>query len=286
MESLETFAKGGHVSSTVLKDTALAKKIIEYYEPARIMRQFAYDYPIDRLSTVLPKDPGSTEMAVEIAEMADIPIYRTEMESVPVKVNKIATRFFMSVEAEIEDFNGTLYTREAKGAGERMARKEDYDISTVLQAGALSGQAAVVTGELHSYDASLAKAALRALEFEATDILINPEQWPDIEAEATLYFGESGGHTQPIYTSEAAKYQGKNPQGATWMGLRVTESPKITAGTALVLARAVDPLWFVYNGSTVTKPYEDGVKGRGAEIYAFWKPVVMRGTAIYKITGC
>ena len=276
MEPIETFAKGAHTSSTVMKDTKLAAKIIEYYEPARQMRQFCFDYKIDKLSTVLPKDPGSTDMAVELAEMSDIPLARTSMESVPLVVVKNGTRFFMSDEAEIEDTFGTLYEREAKEAGERMARKEDYDISSVLQGGSYESFAASHVGELNTFDLARAKALLRTHEFEATDLLINPEQWADIEGEALLQNMQ--------YTSEGAKYSGKN--ASTVMGLNVTLINKITAGTALVMCKPAQPVWYVYNPTTKTEPKREEGKGRGALITAYWKPVVMRATAIVKITSC
>jgi hypothetical protein len=267
-------------SSTILKDTQLAKDIIEFIEPSRIMRPFCFDYGIPRLSAILPKKYASG-MAIEVAEGSDIPIFRTRMDTEAIRVVKNATNFFLTKEAEIEDFNGQIYQTEATESGMRMLRKEDYDIANVLMAGAAVSESASDAGDLSTYDVSYMKAKLKAQpeEYDATDLIINPIQWPDIEGEATL---------QDLpYTSEAAKKDGAPLQQAqTVMGLKVSQSNKIPAGTAFVYAQAAKPIWFVYYNSTITEPYlKEGV-GRGAIVITYHKPVVMRGNAIGKIIAC
>lgn len=280
MDSLETFAtKGGVTSSNVLKDSALAKKIIELAKPKRVMRQFCFDFPMDRLTSTLPKEVDqSGDMAVEVAEGSDIPIYRTKMDSQTIRLKKNATHFFMTKESEIEDFNGKLYDREANAAANRMTAKEDYDIATVMMAGATTSVSAHESGELDTFDLAQAKAKLRLVNRYGTDLLINPTQFADFEGEAVL--------KAIPYADPKEKTQGLNPEAYVVSGLKVTESEKIPAGTAFVLAKAAQPVWFCYNGATTTEPYTKPGVGRGAIITAFQNPICVEGSAICKITGC
>lgn len=274
---LETFdgGVGSQSSSTVLVDTALADKIIEFVEPARVLRQICFDFEIKTLAATLPRKQSSG-MAVEVAEGADIPIVRTKMDTVPVSLHKNATHYFMTTEAEIQDFNGDLYNREAEEAGERMARKEDDDIATVVVAAPQNSFAAGTSGTLKTSDISKAKSELRKLNYVATDILLNPDQTADIEGEATLLNID--------YTSEEAKMKGFISKMI--MGLNIIESPQITTGTAIVIDRKQAPIWFVYNGSTTTETYTTPGVGRGAVITCFQNPVSMRHEAMVKITSC
>lgn len=274
---LESFegGVGGQTSSTVLVDTALADKIIEFVEPARVLREICFDYEIKSLAATLPRK-HSTGMAVEVAEGSDIPIVRTKMDTVPVALHKNATHFFMTTESEIQDFNGNLYDREAEEAGERMARKEDYDIANVVMAAPQTSISAGTSGVLKTSDISRAKSEIRKRNFIATDILLNPDQVADIEGEATLLNMD--------YTSEEAKLQGMTQK--VIMGLNIIESPQIVSGTAIVLDRKQAPIWFVYHGSTTTETYTTPGVGRGAVVTAFQNPVAMRQEAMIKITGC
>ncbi len=275
--ALETFdgRPGGQTSATVLTDSALAEKILEFVEPARVLKEICFSYEIQSLAQTLPKKQASG-MAVEVIEGADIPIRTTKMGTVPVALHKNATHYFMTLEAEIQDFKGDLYDREAQEAGERMARKEDYDIASVVVAAPQASIAAGTSGTLKTSDISKAKSELRKLEFIATDILLNPDQTADIEGEATIL--------QMDYTSEEAKMKGFDRKMI--MGLNIIESPQITAGVAIVIDRKQAPIWFVYNSTTTTETYTTPGVGRGAVITAFLKPVALRPEATIKITGC
>lgn len=284
MDDLEKFAnlKGTTTSSTVLKDTALASKIIGYKEPALILRQFCFDYPMAKLSGILPKDPGSTNMAVEVAEGSEIPRFRTRMTTQSISLHKNATAMFMTDEAEIEDFSGAIYTHEMKEKGLEMARKTDHDIANVLLAGAGDSSPAVTTGLLTTYDVSLAKAELILKDRQATDIIMNPTQWADVESEAVVLAVND--------LNAGVGYQGNEKiaglQVTTLSGLRVTLSNKCTAGTVIVLDRTVDPVWFAFYGTTKTTTFTEPGVGRGAIVTAYENPVMMDSSAVFAITSC
>lgn len=276
VEPIEKFARGAHTGSNVLKQTKLATKILEFVEPALVLRDLCFDYELEYLSTTVPvdEDDGNT-MALEMSEGSRAPIFRSVMGKLPIALKKVMTNIFMTMESEIEDFNGDLYTREQKKAGHRMARKTDYDISEVLS-GATSSVSAQNSGKLDTFDISNAKTELEVLGFEATVIVMNPKQFSDIEGEASL---------QSIdYTSEEAKVKGYKFQEVS--GLRIKKSSKVVAGTAYVVDGAFDPIWFCFNRNTKTETYvEEGV-GRGAIVTAFQNVLLIRPKAICKITGC
>ncbi len=275
--AIETFdgRPGGQTSATVLVDSALADKILEFVEPARVLRQVCFDFEVQGLAATLPKKEASG-MAVQVAEGTDVPITTTKMSTVPVSMHKNATHYFMTLESEIQDFKGDLYDREAQEAGERMARKEDFDIANVVVAAPTTSIAAGTSGTLVTSDISKGKSELRKRYFLATDILLNPDQVADIEGEATIL--------QMDYTSENAKFRGF--EGKLIMGLNIIECPQIPSGTAIIIDRKQAPIWFVYNSTTTTETYTTPGVGRGAVITAFLKPVALRPEATIKITGC
>ena len=278
MEPLENFAnvRGAQTAASVLKQTEIAKRIVEYAEPAIILRQLCFDYEIPYLSTTIPKDPGATQLAIEVPEGAVAPIVRTKMDTIPVVLHKNQTHMFMTDEAEIQDFNGDLYTRETKNAGMRMARKTDYDIGNLI-ATATDSQAAQTSGKLTTWDISSAKSRLEAKGFTATHLVIHPEQWADIEGEATLISGVQ-------YTSEQAKIEGMPRERV--MGLDVVKSPRLVAATAYVMDKGADAMWYVYHGTQKTVPYVKEGVGRGALVTNYEEVVMTRADAITKITGC
>lgn len=281
MEPLENFARrGGQTSSTVLRRTELADKIVKAAEPQLKLKRLCTDVEIPYLTTTVPKEVSeSGVMAVEVAEGANIPIFRTKYESFPIALHKNATAIFMTIEAEMQDFKGDLYTREINAAGKRMARKTDYDISVVL-AGASTSHAASVSGMLHTYDLALTKANLELLGYEADTVVMNPIQWADVEGEATLHAATYARDYKP-----GVREQGESSVNAKLMGLDVITSAKITAGVVYVLDLSEEPIWRFYNGATNTTPFQREGIGRGAIVTAFENPILVVNEAIEKITS-
>lgn len=288
MEPLETFAnvRGAQTSSTVLRRTELADKIVEAAEPKMVLKQICADFEIPYLTTTVPKDEGDGDaMAVEVGEGSNIPIFRSKMTSFPIALHKNATAIFMTKEAEMQDFKGDLYQREINKAGKRMARKTDYDVAVVLS-GASASQSASVSGMLHTYDIALVKAHLELLGYEADTIVMNPIQWADIEGEATLHASATAGASVFRDYEPGVRAQGESSAGASLMGLKVLVSSRVTAGTCYVMDQSAEPIWRFYNGATDTETFTREGVGRGAMITAFEKPVLVVNAAVEKITSC
>lgn len=276
LQTIEVFARGAQTSAGVLQNTDLANEIIEFYEPERILYKLCADRPISGLSTIVPKAVSDiNEMAVEVAEMSAIPMFHTQRTAIPIMLMKNATHYFISQEAGMVDAFDSVYEDEAKAAGLRMARKEDYDIAQIL-AGSFESQSATTSNELNAYDVSLAKATLKTRGYQADTLVLNPVQFADIEAESVVRNIE--------YTSEQAKVQGYT--FPTFMGLRIFESNKVTAGNAFVMDVKSQPIYFYYNKKTTTDTYNVPGRGEGCVITAYHKPYLIRRDAIQKITGC
>lgn len=283
MKSIDKFAiRGAQSSTTVLKDTALAAEIIKYAEPMRQLEQFCRPIPMTKLTGIFPKDPGSTNMAVRVSEGSSIPIQRTRRTTQAIQLHKNATHFFMTKEAESEEYSGELYTIEAQDSGEAMARRTDYDIANVLTAGAGITVAASVPGELNTYDLSVAKAKMRnKREVTPTHVLMNPLKWPDVEAEAIIQ--------QLPYTVPTEKTKGidTTPYGpvTTISNMIPILANKIPENSVFVGAFAKQPMWLPRKGSTETETYQEPGVGRGAVVTAFEEIIMVYGDYVVEVTG-
>lgn len=275
-KDLEEFAEGQQTRSTILRHTELAKDVLKYYEPARVLNKIVTEKQISRTSTIIPKDVENfTEMAVRVGENLIAPIYRTKRTAIPVILNKLQTRYEVTDDAEIEDELGDAWEHEAEEAGLRMARREDYDIANVL-AGFTYSTAATVTGKLSPYDVSLAKTVLENRGHYADTLLMNPTQFADIEAEVNVQSME--------YTSEEAKVKGY--VYAEYMGLKIIKSAKVTAGVVYVIDLSSKPIKMVRYAGSKTETYRKTGVADGALITTWYLPYLFRPKAGQKITSC
>ena len=135
-KELGEFAGGGVVVHNQRFDPELSDDVIEYIETHSDFRQFVR--PISTQSYVinLPRKWHSG-IAVEVVEGSEIPKARDVYDAISINLRQNGTGIRMTdEEQDMMGFDDNYFQTEATRASERLLKKENDDIATVLLAGA------------------------------------------------------------------------------------------------------------------------------------------------------
>lgn len=129
------FAGGGAVSHDNRMDPILSEDIIQYIESQSDFRQFVKVVPTNQYITILPRK-WSSGIAVEIVEGSEIPKARDVYDTISINLRQNGTGIKMTDEEQkMMGFDSNYFATEAKRATERLMKKENDDIATVMLAG-------------------------------------------------------------------------------------------------------------------------------------------------------
>ena len=278
MQKIENFAKGGSSTKTNRWEPYLEKIIEDYLESNSILRQFCFIYRIEGTYVANIPQSSSSGMSVEAVEGTEIPAKRQVIGTVDVKVSQNGDAIQMTDESKKLDFYGDLAKREADECLRRMLRKENFDISAVMMAGAGDSQNADTAGILTFEDIVDAKTELRKKFYNPNVIFVNPDQYADlVKADEFRDYSQSGS-TAPLRQGTV---------GGTIAGLNVIELPEVPTGTALVVDTSANPLWLVVLQDLQFEAYRIPERRTDrVDVTAYQKPAILKPDAIFAITNC
>ena len=135
-KELATFAGGGVVVHNQRWDPELSEDIIEYIETHSDFRKFVRTIPTQSYVINLPRK-WHAGIAVEVVEGSEIPKARDVYDAISINLRQNGTGIRMTdEEQDMMGFDPNYFQTEAKRASERLLKKENDDIATVLLAGA------------------------------------------------------------------------------------------------------------------------------------------------------
>lgn len=278
MEQIETFADGGYTSGDIRTEPYLERKIMKYIESSSVLRDycFVYPMPINTFTVRIPRD-YATGLAVEIAEGSEIPVVRQLTDTFDLSVIKYGTGAEMTDEAKETDWLGILGQAQVDEAAKRMLRKENADIMTVLEAGVSQTGAATSAGTLKLEDVVKAKTYLQKLFYNPDVLLVNPDQYADLQIDERFIDASRAGTTQTLREGVVGRVS----------GIDLAVVPELTAATAIMMDTSVNPLWLVERQGIRVGRYRNERRAVDGFVMSRWaKPAMVRSAACYKITGC
>jgi len=135
-KQLAELAGGGVVVNNQPWDPELEQDIIDYRELHSDFRQFVKPFPTDSYVVNIPRK-WHAGIAVEVVEGSEIPKARDVFDAIQVNLRQNGTGIRMTdEEQDMMKFDNNYFQTEAKEAMNRMLKKENDDIATVLLAGA------------------------------------------------------------------------------------------------------------------------------------------------------
>lgn len=268
----EDFERGRISTATEFTQKTLAKKIILAKKEIMIMERFTEDFPIEGTATEIPKEEYNGNVAVEVSEWGDIPLFRSRMGSIPVVLTKNASRMEVSDESELNDPFGNLFDRNLRERGYELARKFDLDTCIVFE-NLASTSVGTASGDITVGDISATKGILEGAGYTATTIVMHPIAKAKLETEIV--------YQKLTYSDEVIK-GGLIP---TILGMEIVTTNAITPTVAVMLDETNKPILRVRNGKLKISKYDIPGKGRGAVFTEFVKPLGIDKETSIKITG-
>lgn len=278
MEQIEVFAEGGVTSGQIRTEPYLERKIMKYIESKSVLRNicFVYPMPLNTFSVRIPRD-YATGLATEVAEGTEIPVVRQVTDSFDLSVIKYGTGAEMTDEAKETDWLGILGQAQVEESAKRMLRKENADIMTVLEAGFPNSGAAGTSGTLKLEDVVAAKVYLQKKFYNPDVLLVNPDQYADLQVDERFIDASRSGTTQTLREGVVGRVS----------GIDLIVIPELTAGTAIMMDTSVNPLWLVERQGVRIGRYRNERRQVDGFVMTRWaKPAMVRNQAGYKITGC
>ena len=135
-KELADFAGGGVVVHNQRWDPELSDDVIEFIETNSDFRQFVRTIPTQSYVINLPRK-WHAGIAVEIVEGSEIPKARDVYDTLSLNLRQNGTGIKMTDEEQkLMGFDSNYFATEAQRATDRLLKKENDDIATVLLAGA------------------------------------------------------------------------------------------------------------------------------------------------------
>jgi hypothetical protein len=278
MEDIQTFADGGYTSGTIRWEPYLEKTIMRYIESSSVLRNYCFIYPMP-LNTFTVRIPRNyaTGLAVEIEEGSEIPVVRQLTDTFDLSVIKYGTGAEMTDEAKETDWLGILGQEQVTESAKRMLRKENSDVMAVMLAGAQHSGAASSAGTLKVEDLVTAKTHLIKAYHKPDVVFVNPDQYADLQIDERFIDASRSGSTQTLREGVVGRVS----------GLDLVVLPELTTGTAIMWDSNANPLWLVERQGVRIGRYRNERRQVDGFVMTRWaKPAMVRGDAVYKITGC
>ena len=135
-KELAEFAGGGVVVHDQRWDPELSDDVIEFIETESDFRKFVKIVPTQSYVINLPRK-WHAGIAVEVVEGSEIPKARDVYDAISINLRQNGTGIRMTdEEQDMMGFDANYFQTEAARASERLLKKENDDIATVLLAGA------------------------------------------------------------------------------------------------------------------------------------------------------
>lgn len=276
-KELGEFAGGGVVVHNQRFDPELSDDVIEYIETHSDFRQFVR--PIQTQSYVinLPRK-WHAGIAVEVVEGSEIPKARDVYDAISINLRQNGTGIRMTdEEQDMMGFDDNYFQTEATRASERLLKKENDDIATVLLAGASYNLIASSNNTLKFDDILTAKTEMIESPYGVDPdlVLMSHRSYADLVRDPEFKTYSQSGISGVVQSGDV---------GMMIDGMRIMIIPEVGDNVYLI-DTSKDPIVLVQKDGVKVESYRlNETREDVLDLTVYEKPAVLRPDAITKIT--
>lgn len=276
-KELGEFAGGGVVVHNQRFDPELSDDVIEYIETHSDFRQFVR--PIQTQSYVinLPRK-WHAGIAVEVVEGSEIPKARDVYDAISINLRQNGTGIRMTdEEQDMMGFDDNYFQTEATRASERLLKKENDDIATVLLAGASYNLIASSNNTLKFDDILTAKTEMIESPYGVDPdlVLMSHRSYADLVRDPEFKTYSQSGISGVVQSGDI---------GMMIDGMRIMIIPEVGDNVYLI-DTSKDPIVLVQKDGVKVESYRlNETREDVLDLTIYEKPAVLRPDAITKIT--
>ena len=271
------FAGGGAVAHHNRMDPVLSEDIIQYIEQHSDFRKFTRVVPTDTYVTILPRK-WAAGIAVEIVEGSEIPKARDVFDTLAINLRQNGTGIKMTDEEQkMMKFDSNYFATEAKRATERLMKKENDDIATVMLAGSGYNVVASTESTLKFDDILTAKTEMLEHPYgvEPDLVLMSHRSYSDLVRDPEFKTYSESGRANVVNTGDI---------GMQVDGMRIEIVPEVGDNVYLI-DTSLQPLVLVQMDGVHVESYRlHETREDVLDLTLYEKPAVLRPDAITKIT--
>ena len=271
------FAGGGAVAHHNRMDPILSEDIIQYIEVHSDFREFVKVVTTDQYITILPRK-WSAGIAVEIVEGSEIPKARDVFDTISINLRQNGTGIKMTDEEQkMMGFDSNYFATEAQRATERLMKKENDDIATVMLAGAGYNVIASTNSTLKFADILTAKTEMLEHPYGLNPdlILMSHRSYADLVLDPEFKTYSQSGKTNVVNTGDI---------GMEVDGMRIKIVPEV-GDNVYIMDTSLQPIVLVQMDGVHVESYRlPETREDVLDLTLYEKPAVLRPDAITKIT--
>lgn len=275
-KTIAELAGGGVVVANQPWAPELVEDIIEYREIKSDFREWVKKYPVNSYVVQIPRK-WHAGIAVEIVEGSEIPKARDVFDAIQVNLRQNGTGIRMTdEEQEMMEFDNNYFQTEATEAVNRMIKKENDDIATVLLAGAGYNLIPSNFNTLKFEDVLTAKTEMLENPYGVNPdtILMSHRSYSDLVRDPEFKVYSQSGKTDVVNTGDVGTYVD---------GMRIRIIPEV-GDNVFLIDTSQNPLLLVEKGGMKVETYRlHETREDVLDLTAYQKPVCVKPDAISKI---
>lgn len=276
-KELGEFAGGGVVVHNQRFDPELSDDVIEYIETHSDFRQFVRPIPTQSYVINLPRK-WHAGIAVEVVEGSEIPKARDVYDAISINLRQNGTGIRMTdEEQDMMGFDDNYFQTEATRASERLLKKENDDIATVLLAGAAYNLIASSNTTLKFDDILTAKTEMLENPYGVDPdlVLMSHRSYADLVRDPEFKTYSQSGISGVVQSGDV---------GMMIDGMRIMIIPEVGDNVYLI-DTSRDPIVLVQKDGVKVESYRlNETREDVLDLTVYEKPAVLRPDAITKIT--
>lgn len=271
------FAGGGAVTAHNRMDPILSEDIIQYIEQNSDFRQFVKVVTTSEYVTILPRK-WAAGIAVEIVEGSEIPKARDVYDTISINLRQNGTGIKMTDEEQkMMGFDSNYFATEARRATERLMKKENDDIATVMLAGAGYNVVASTQSTLKFDDILTAKTEMLENPYgvDPDVILMSHRSYSDLVRDPEFKTYSQSGKSNVVNTGDV---------GMQVDGMTIKIIPEVGDNVYLI-DTDLQPIVLVQMDGVHVESYRlPETREDVLDLTLYEKPAILRPDAITKIT--
>lgn len=275
-KTIAELAGGGVVVANQPWAPELVEDIIEYREIKSDFREWVKKYPVNSYVVQIPRK-WHAGIAVEIVEGSEIPKARDVFDAIQVNLRQNGTGIRMTdEEQEMMEFDNNYFQTEATEAVNRMIKKENDDIATVLLAGAGYNLIPSNFNTLKFEDVLTAKTEMLENPYGVNPdtILMSHRSYSDLVRDPEFKVYSQSGKSDVVNTGDVGTYVD---------GMRIRIIPEV-GDNVFLIDTSQNPLLLVEKGGMKVETYRlHETREDVLDLTAYQKPVCVKPDAISKI---
>lgn len=275
-KSIAELAGGGVVTHNQPWAPELIDDIIEYREIKSDFREWVKQYPVNTYLVQIPRK-WHAGIAVEIVEGSEIPKARDVFDAIQTNLRQNGTGIRMTdEEQEMMELDSNYFQTEAKEAVERMLRKENDDIATVLLAGAGYNVIPSNYNTLKFEDVLTAKTEMLENPYGVNPdtILMSHRSYSDLVRDPEFKSYYLSGKEDVVNSGDVGQYVD---------GMRIRIIPEV-GDNVFLIDTSQNPILLVEKGGIKVESYRlHETREDVLDLTAYQKPVCVKPDAISKI---